>query len=194
MLTVFSKHTTTLLLGTFAAVTTFVIFYLISVFALSWGVQPFGYARSQLLTAQLIADLFFALGIPLSAIWADRIGRGNMLLIATLLILVFGLLMPVLFTPGDLPLTLFFMSSGLFLMGLTYGPLGTALAEIFPASVRYTGASLCFTLAGILGASLAPYIATTLAKNHGISWVGYYLATAAVLTTVAVYAVRGRMR
>jgi len=194
MLTVFGKHAKTLILGTFAAITTFVIFYLISVFALSWGTQAFGYPRSSLLTAQLIADMFFAIGIPLSAIWADKVGRGNMLLIATALILVFGLLMPVLFTPGNWGLTLFFMSSGLFLMGLTYGPLGTALAEIFPASVRYTGASLCFTLAGILGASLAPYIATTLAKNHGLSYVGYYLATAAVLTLAALLLVRKRMQ
>lgn len=117
-----------------------------------------------------------------------------MLVAATVLILGFGLLMPVMFTPGNWGLTLFFMSSGLFLMGLTYGPLGTALAEIFPASVRYTGASLCFTLAGILGASLAPYIATTLAKDHGLAWVGYYLATAATLTLAALMLVRNRMR
>ena len=72
--------------------------------------------------------------------------------------------------------------SGLSLMGLTYGPLGTALSELFPTSVRYTGSSLTFNLAGIFGASLAPYIATWLAKTYGLPYVGYYLTLAAALT------------
>ncbi|MEG0884828.1 MAG: MFS transporter, partial [Janthinobacterium sp.] len=75
-----------------------------------------------------------------------------------------------------------FMAVGLGLMGMTYGPLGTMLSELFPPEVRYTGASLTFNLAGILGASLAPYIATWLATNYGLQYVGYYLSLAAVLT------------
>ncbi|MNN41298.1 Inner membrane metabolite transport protein YhjE [compost metagenome] len=74
------------------------------------------------------------------------------------------------------------MAVGLGLMGMTYGPLGTMLSELFPPEVRYTGASLTFNLAGILGASLAPYIATWLATNYGLQYVGYYLSLAAVLT------------
>ena len=70
-------------------------------------------------------------------------------------------------------------------MGLTYGPCGTTLAEMFPTRVRYTGASLAFNLAGILGASFAPYIATTLGKSYGIAAVGWYLAGMATLTLVA---------
>ena len=70
-------------------------------------------------------------------------------------------------------------------MGLTYGPLGTALAELFPTAVRYTGASLAFNLAGILGGSLAPYIATWLARDYGIACVGYYLSAAGAVTLVA---------
>jgi MFS family permease len=70
-------------------------------------------------------------------------------------------------------------------MGLTYGPLGTALAQMFPTAVRYTGASLAFNMAGIFGASLAPYIATWLAATHGLAYVGYYLAAAAVVTLLA---------
>jgi len=69
--------------------------------------------------------------------------------------------------------------------GLTYGPCGTLLADMFPTAVRYTGASLAFNLAGILGASLTPSIATYLAKKHGVSHVGYYLAAAATLTLIA---------
>jgi len=82
------------------------------------------------------------------------------------------------------------MTLGLSLMGLTYGPLGTVLSELFPTAVRYTGSSLTFTFAGIFGASLAPYIATWLAKNYGLQYVGYYLSGAAALTFIGLLAAR----
>jgi MFS family permease len=85
-----------------------------------------------------------------------------------------------------------YLSLGLALMGLTYGPLGTALAELFPTAVRYTGASLTFNLAGIVGASLAPYIATWLAGSYGLAYVGYYLSAAATVTALALYAIGTR--
>jgi len=81
------------------------------------------------------------------------------------------------------------MATGLSLMGLTYGPLGTVLSELFPTAVRYTGSSLAFNFAGILGASLAPYIATWLAKNYGLSYVGYYLSASALLTLVGLFSI-----
>jgi MFS family permease len=82
------------------------------------------------------------------------------------------------------------MAFGLALMGFSYGPLGTVLSELFPTAVRYTGSSLTFNLAGIFGASLAPYIATWLATTYGLQFVGYYLTTAAILTLVGLLAVR----
>jgi MFS family permease len=75
-------------------------------------------------------------------------------------------------------------------MGFTYGPLGTALSELFPTAVRYTGASVAFNLAGIVGASLAPYIATWLAQTYGIAFVGYYLSVAGLVTLAALLAIR----
>jgi uncharacterized membrane protein YeaQ/YmgE (transglycosylase-associated protein family) len=63
--------------------------------------------------------------------------------------------------------------------------LGTALSNIFPTAVRYSGSSLAFTFAGILGASVAPYIATHLATNYGLEYVGYYLCGAAVMSLIA---------
>ncbi len=72
-------------------------------------------------------------------------------------------------------------------MGMTYGPLGTLLSELYPTAVRYTGASVSFSMAGILGASLAPYIATSLALTQGLDAVGYYLGTAALLSLAAVW-------
>lgn len=187
------KHTRVLVLGTLVAITTFLLFYLMTVFALSWGTSALHYERASFLSAQMIAMLFFAAAIPLSAVMADRYGRGNMLIIASICIIVFGLFFSFLFSAGSWPSIVCFLSIGLFLMGLTYGPMGTALAEIFPPSVRYTGASLAFTLAGILGASLAPYVGTMLAKNYGLSYVGYYLSITALLTLLALLLVKKLM-
>jgi hypothetical protein len=61
---------------------------------------------------------------------------------------------------------------------------------MFPAEVRYTGASLTFNLAGILGASLAPYAATWLATNYGLQYVGYYLTAAALVSLAALLLTR----
>lgn len=129
--------------------------------------------------------LFFGLGIPVSALLADRFGQAKILIAASAFIFVFGLFFATWFIGGDIVLTTLFLIVGMFCMGLTYGPIGTALAAIFPVGVRYTGASLAFTLAGILGASLTPYIATELASHYGLSYVGYYLSAAAGLSLIA---------
>ncbi|MEO7774118.1 MAG: MFS transporter, partial [Steroidobacteraceae bacterium] len=181
-----------LVLGTFAAVATFVIFYLMTVFTLSWGTSQLGYTRSGFLLLQMVGVVFLGLTIPLSAIIADRIGSRAMLIIATSLIMLFGLFFQPLFGGGTTTHVIAFLSVGLGLMGLTYGPLGTVLAELFPTAVRYTGASLSFNLAGILGASLAPYIATWLASHYGMSHVGYYLTAAATVTLVGLLGLRSR--
>jgi len=82
------------------------------------------------------------------------------------------------------------MMVGFSLMGMTYGPLGTLLSELFPTAVRYTGSSVAFNLAGIFGASLAPFVATWLAVHLGVRAVGYYLSGAALVTLFALAAGR----
>jgi metabolite-proton symporter len=185
LFTVVRKHTKMLILGSLAATTTFAIFYLMTVFTLSWGTSHMGYQREPFLLAQLVAILFFGIGIPVSSILADKIGTFRILMISTVLIFVFGLAFKTLFIPGNMALTTIFLSLGLLLMGFTYGPLGTALCDIFPAAVRYSGSSLAFTFAGILGASVAPYIATFLATSYGLEYVGYYLCGAALISLIA---------
>lgn len=194
VITVLVKHTKVIVLGTIATITTFLLFYLMTVFTLSWGTSALHYTKSSFLIGQMISMLFFGLGIPISALLADRYGRANMLMVATLGILLFGLFFAALFSTGSWTITVIFLALGMFLMGLTYGPLGTALAEIFPAAVRYTGASLSFTLAGILGASLTPYLATTLAHSYGLQYVGYYLSFAAAASFLAFLFSRSAMR
>ncbi|WP_158992701.1 MFS transporter [Mucilaginibacter sp. L196] len=191
---VFTKHTKAIVLGTIATITTFLLFYLMTVFTLSWGTSALHYSKTSFLIAQMISMLFFGLGIPISAVLADKIGRNKMLIIATIGIFIFGLFFSQLFSTGIWAVTVLFLVIGMFLMGLTYGPIGTALAEIFPASVRYTGASLCFTLAGILGASLTPFLATTLATKYGLTYVGFYLSVAAAITFLALVAASSLMK
>ncbi|HWM71722.1 MAG TPA: MFS transporter [Steroidobacteraceae bacterium] len=192
MFAVFREHLGTLILGTFAATATFVVFYLMTVFALSWGTSKLGYARPQFLIMQMIGVLFFAVTIPLSALIADRLGRLEMLIAATVSIIVFGLFLAPLLGSGTATGALSFLCVGLALMGLTYGPLGTALAELFPTAIRYTGASLTFNLAGIVGASLTPYIATYLGNSYGLPYVGYYLSGAGIVTLIALIWIRAR--
>lgn len=184
-LSVFRDHGNALLRGTLIALTVYVIFYLMTVFTLSWGTSRLGYEREEFLWLQLGAVLCFGLTIPLSALLAERLGRRPTLLLSNLLVAVFGLSFGSWFTADAPAMTLLFLSIGLGLMGLGYGALGTQLAELFPTTVRYTGTSLAFNLAGIFGASLAPYIATWLASEHGLGAVGIYLAIAAALSSWA---------
>jgi MFS family permease len=183
-LTVCRQHASALVLGTLIALATFVLFYLLTVFCLSWGTTKLGYTRGQFLIIQLAGVVCFAVMIPISAVLAERHGRRLTLLLVSAGIAVFGLGFGTLFSAG-LPGVLLTMIIGLSLMGLTYGPLGTLLSEMFPTAVRYTGASMTFNLAGIFGASLAPYLATWLANHFGLPAVGWYLSGAALLTLLA---------
>jgi MFS family permease len=85
---------------------------------------------------------------------------------------------------------LLFLILGFGLAGVSYGPLGSALATLFPTSVRYTGTSLTFNLAGILGASLAAPIASWLGKSHGLKFVGYYLSACGLVSLLALLFIR----
>ena len=170
---------------------TFVLFYLMTVFALRWGTTALGYTRQQFLLIQLFGILFFAATIPLSArprrslrpaAHADRA--------TTVAIGAVRLRPRAAGSTAGTAGALLTMALGLALMGFTYGPLGTALSELFPTAVRYTGSSLTFNLAGIFGASLAPYVATWLAKTYGLQYVGYYLTLSAALTLIGVLLTR----
>ena len=191
VLTVLRDHTGTLVAGTLASLATFVLFYLMTVFTLSWGTSVLGFTRQRFLVIQLCGILCFGITIPISAILAER-GRRRTLITVTVLIALFGLVMGPLFQAGTIGAVLT-LCIGLSLMGMTYGPLGTVLSELFPTAVRYTGSSLTFNLAGIFGASLAPSIATALARDYGLAFVGYYLSAAALLTLAGLLATRETM-
>jgi len=190
MVSVLEHHLKPVIAGVLACLATFTLFYLMTVFALSWGTTALHYDRGTFLVMQLIAVLFFAITIPLAAWLAER-GRRPVMIGVTVLIGLFGLVMAPLFTAGEMG-ALTMMIVGLALMGVTYGPLGTVVSELFPTKVRYTGSSLAFSFAGILGASVAPYVATWLATNphYGLKYVGYYLTAVAALTLVGLLMIR----
>ena len=188
MLSVFRHHGRVLVMGTMASLATFVLFYLMTVFALSWGTTKLGYTRSEFLLMQQVGVVCFGVTIPIAARLAER-GRRATLIAVTVAIGAYGLFMAPLLESGTTGAVVS-MAIGLSLMGVTYAPLGTVLSELFPTTVRYTGCSLAFNLAGIFGASVAPYIATSLGEKYGLQSVGYYLIVVALLTLVGLLGIR----
>jgi len=188
MLTVLRRYPGPLLAGVLVCLATFVLFYIMTVFALSWGTTALHYSRGSFLLIQLFGILFFAATIPLSAILAER-GRKPVMFGITVLIGLFGLVFAPLFSAGITGVVVM-MAGGLALMGATYGPLGAVVSELFPTPVRYSGSSLAFSMAGIVGASLAPYIATWLARSYGLQYVGYYLTASAALSFLGLLLIR----
>jgi MFS family permease len=185
MVTLLKSYRRELVFGTLAAVATFVVFYLMTVFSLSWATTDLGFTRRDFLILQLLSVVFFAIAIPISALLADKFGRRTVLMVISVAIALFGLTFALLLGSGNTTLVSLFLIIGMSLMGMTYGPMGTFLSELFPTEVRYSGASLTFNFAGIIGAAFAPMIAIWLAKNYGIDFVGYYLSVAAVISFVS---------
>ena len=190
LMTILKSYKWELIFGTLAAVATFVTFYLMTVFSLSWATTDLGFSRRDFLIIQLFSILFFVAGIPVSAVLADKLGRKKILVLISTLIAFFGFTFSFFMESESTPMITTFVCIGMGLMGLTYGPVGTFLSELFPTEVRYSGASLTFNLAGILGASFAPLIAIWLAKNYGIAYVGLYLSVAALISVLALLAIR----
>jgi metabolite-proton symporter len=187
-ITVFVEYPGTLILGTMISIIAYTLFYMHSVFSLSWGTSQLGYSRNEFLVMQLFAILFFAATIPIAGILAER-GRKKAMIWMTLGAVVYGLIMAPLFTAGTWG-AVTMMCLGFGLTGLVYGPLGTVLSELFPTAVRYTGSSIAFNVAGIFGASLAPYAATWLAQHYGLQYVGYYISAVALLSLVGLLATK----
>ena len=188
VIAVLRRNTRALLSGIAICLCNFVLFYLMTVFTLSWGTSALGYTRAKFLLMQLGCMLLFAATIPVSALLAEH-GRRRVMILVSAAIAIFGLFYGPLFAAGTAG-AVATMAIGLALMGVTYAPVGTLMSELFPTAVRYTGSSLAFSLAGILGASLAPSIATWLATKYGLRYVGYYLSAAAIISLLGLFSIR----
>ena len=133
-----------------------------------------------------LSALFSGCFVVASGGLADKFGRRSSMIVITSLIILFALFVfPPLLGSGSPALVMAYLLIGLSLMGLTFGPMGALLPELFPTEVRYTGASFSYNVSSILGASVAPYIATWLQANYGLFYVGVYLAAMAALTLIA---------
>ncbi|ARU95738.1 MFS transporter [Tatumella citrea] len=187
--TLLSKHLGATILGTFIMLATYTLFYIMTVYSMSFGTAPapvgLGFSRNSFLWMLMIAVIGFGVTIPIAGMLADRFGRRQTMIVITLLLIGFSLLFPVMLGSGSPLMVMLFLLAGLSIMGLTFGPMGALLPELFPTEVRYTGASFSYNLSSILGASVAPYIATWLKAEYGLFAVGLYLGTMAVITLLA---------
>ncbi|MCS3425842.1 metabolite-proton symporter [Rahnella sp. BIGb0603] len=185
----FTKYKKATLLGTFIMVATYTLFYIMTVYSLGYGTaaQPagLGIPRNEFLLMLMIGVVGFGVMVPIAGQLADKFGRRKTMICITLLMIVFALCFPTILGSGSQALVMVFLLCGFMVMGLTFGPMGALLPELFPTEVRYTGASFSYNVSSILGASVAPYIATWLATHYGLFYVGVYLAFMATLTLIA---------
>jgi metabolite-proton symporter len=199
---VFATQTVEVILGTFYMLATYVLFYLMTTFSLAYGrapvnppaVQPpavpampgLGYDYTTFVLMMIIGVVFFGVFTYVSGPWAEKLGRRRTLIYVTLGIIAFGLLWVPLLKLGTLGV-MTWLIIGFSLMGITFGPMGALLPELFPSNVRYTGSGISYNVSSILGAAVAPFIAIALWKMGAGSpfWVGVYLSAMAVLTLIA---------
>ncbi|MDU1235018.1 MAG: MFS transporter [Haemophilus parainfluenzae] len=196
---VFTKHFKPMVIGTFIMVATYSLFYIMTAFAQAYSRTPStlseaGYPMGLGIPANtftgllLISAIIFAIFISISGLYADKIGRRKWLIWTTVSILIFALCMP-LFLGNGTPTSVFaFLVIGMALMGMTFGPMAALLPELFPTEVRYSGASLAYNIASIIGATIAAMISLKINALYGLMGVGIYLAINAFLTLLALLA------
>ena len=196
---VFTKHFKPMVIGTFIMVATYSLFYIMTAFAQAYSRTPAtlseaGYPMGLGIPANtftgllLMSAIVFAIFISISGLYADKIGRRKWLIWTTVSILIFALCMS-LFLGNGTPASVFaFLVIGMALMGMTFGPMAALLPELFPTEVRYSGASLAYNIASIIGATIAAMISLKINALYGLMGVGIYLAINAFLTLLALLA------
>jgi MFS family permease len=189
--TVARNHPAPVLYGMLGGITCFAIFYMATAFLLGYGTTTLGYGRSSFLSAQIGATLFLAIGILISGVCSDRYGARAVLIVGCVGTLLYaGPLMAPMIESRSIALVFVHLSLALFCMGLAYGPLGAWLPSLFPARVRYTGASMAFNLGAILGGAVAPYAAQSMAQRGGLMPVGLYLSGCGALSLIGLLLAR----
>ncbi|MFP2505783.1 MFS transporter [Buttiauxella gaviniae] len=188
--TLLTKHLKATIIGTFIMLATYTLFYIMTVYSMTFSTAAvpvgLGFSRNDVLWMLMMAVIGFGVMVPIAGYLADKFGRRKCMIVITSLMIIFALaVFQPLLGSGNPTLVMAFLLIGLSLMGLTFGPMGALLPELFPTEVRYTGASFSYNVASILGASVAPYIATWLQANYGLFYVGLYLAAMSAITLVA---------
>jgi MFS family permease len=186
LIELFRDHGGKVLVGTLGAIACFVAYYIGTAFALGYGVKTLHYSMQTFLSVQLGAILFMAAGIVLAAYGADRHWDERRVLAGgCVAAIALGFATAPLLGGGSLLPIFAYLSALLFIMGFVYGPLGGWLPHLFPARVRYTGASITFNVAGVLGGGLTPLAAQSLAAHGGLTSVGYYISALTAISFLA---------
>lgn len=173
-----------LLIGAFAALASYALFHLITVFPLSWITLYSTQSVTEFLVIQMIGAVLGAAGIVASGVIADRMGRRRTLGSLAVLIAVFSGFAPTLLDGGKLGQDVFILV-GFVILGLSYGQAAGAVTANFEPKYRYTGAALTSDLAWLIGAAFAPLVALGLSANFGLGYVSVYLLSGAVCTLAA---------
>lgn len=193
---VVEMHGKALVLGTFYMLGTYVLFYLMTTFSLSYGTAAtdailpgLGFSYNMFVWLMVFGAVLFGMATMASGPWADRWGRRKFLIWITLGTAIFGISWIPLLSLGTVGVVTWLIT-GFILMGLSFGPMGALLPELFPANVRYTGSGVSYNVSSILGAAVAPFIAVALWQYGEGSpfWVGVYLTAMAVVTLLALLA------
>ena len=188
ILDVLRAYPKTVVLASLAGVLVFTLFYLVTVFSISYGVTQLGLPQSTMLYCVMIAVVFMGIGILFFATISDRVGRRSLALFSTGFVGLWAFPMFWLVDTGNPVLISLAFSVALFAWSAMYGPMGAFFSELFGTRVRYSGSSLSFALAGVLGGAVAPLIAAWLLGATGASWsVSLYLLAMALISFVSIF-------
>lgn len=169
------------LLGAFAALASFALFHLVTVFPLSWITLYSEQPVTQILGVQIVGAFLAAGAIMVSGWLSDHLGRRKLLGGMAVLIGVFSFMAPVLLNSGEVGSTMFLLL-GFVLLGLSYGQASGTVTANFSPQYRYTGAALSADLAWIIGAAFAPLVALYLSAQFGLLAVTVYLLSGVACT------------
>jgi MFS family permease len=174
----------TVLIGAFAALASYALFHLVTVFPLSWIKLYSHQSIPEFLGVQMLGAALGAIGIIISGRVADRYGRRRTLGSLAVMIAVFSGFAPTLLDGGLVGQDLFIIL-GFSLLGLSYGQAAGAVNSNFEPRYRYTGAALTSDLAWLIGAAFAPLVALGLSAHFGLAYVSVYLLSGAACTLAA---------
>jgi MFS family permease len=169
-----------------------VLYALFTVFVLTYLTQRLGMSRGAGLTAVMIGSAAQLVLIPAAGALSDRVNRRTLYLAATVAAAVWPFAFFPMIGGRSYAAVVVGVLIGLAIHSALYGPQAALVVEQFSPRLRYTGSSLAYTLAGVIGGALAPLLFTALLAGFG-SWlaVAGYLVVTAVVTVVGVLLARG---
>jgi metabolite-proton symporter len=176
--------------GTFIA--TNGIAYVFMVFVLSYGTTELGFSRGTMLALLIASCPVWMIGMGLSAHFSDVLGRRRVYVTSTVALLVVSAVFFTVLDTASIPVMLVAMLTLAFVLGCTVGPQSALFAELFPAHVRYSGASLGYQVGAILGGGIAPLLATWLYAEFGTTAAisAYFVAVSVISLACTVVLLR----